>query len=167
MFLVSCGSTSEVRTPAGAAVMPGRKFARVMVRDFKLATSSSEEGPSRAGTYFADRITLELNKTHRFAQVSRNARPSPDTLVIDGVITKYEKGSIEKRLWIGMGFGMAVVEADVKFSDNKGGMIGTIRVDKHSWPLGGALAAMQEPEDFINGAAEKIAQEVVKWQDEI
>jgi len=162
ILFTSCGSTSELRTLSGAAVGATQKFARVTVRDFKLSTPEMGEKANGARAYFADRIAAELTKAHRFASVTRNGKAAGDTLVIDGVIRNYEEGSRQKRFWIGMGFGMALVEADVEFRDSKGVLFGTVKVDKHSWPLGGALAASQDPEDFMNGAAEKIAQEATK-----
>jgi hypothetical protein len=132
------------------------------VQDFKLSAPDGGEKASYARVYFADRIATELNKTHRFAGVSRNGKLGADTLMISGVITKYEEGSRQKRLWVGMGFGKAVVEAKVEFRDGKGMKLGEIRVDKNTWPLGGWIAAAQGPEDLIDGAAEKIAEEAAK-----
>jgi len=82
--------------------------------------------------------------------------------VISGTITKYDEGSVTKRMLLGMGFGMALLEADVEFRDSKGLSIGTIKVDKNSWPLGGGLAAGQDPQDLMKGPAEKVAEEAAK-----
>ena len=162
IIFTACGSVSGLQGPHGAAVTPARKFSKISVQDFKLAGPEVGEKVNAAKRYFADRIVTELNKTRRFASVGRNVKPDANTLVIDGAITKYDEGSLQKRLWLGMGFGMAFLEATVEFRDSKGMKIGTIKVDKNSWPLGGGLAAGQDPEDFMNGAANKVAEEAVK-----
>jgi hypothetical protein len=59
-------------------------------------------------------------------------------------------------------YSAGTVKASVNFRDSKGSSIGVIKVDKNSWPLGGGLAAGQNPEAFMNGAADKIAEEAVK-----
>ncbi len=33
-------------------------------------------------------------------------------------------------------------------------------MDKNSWPLGGVIGAVEKPEDFMEGAAEKVAEEM-------
>ena len=162
-FLLSaCGSTSTLQGSHGAAITATRKFSKVTVQDFKVAVlKHADEAASTRGS-FPDLIAGEIKKTGRFSSVSRNAKPDARTLVIDGVVTKYDKGSASKRLWIGMGFGMALLEANVEFLDSKGAKIGNIKVDKNSWPLGGAIAAGQNPQGFMNGAADKIAEEAGK-----
>lgn len=142
--------------------MPARKFTSVTVQDMKLATPQVGEKVNAARIYFADHIAIKLKKTGRFASVARNAKPRADMLVIEGVITKYDEGNMAKRAFVGMGFGMAFVEANVEFRDGKGVKVGSIKVDKHSWALGGWIAAIQNAEDFMDEAADKIAQEAVK-----
>ena len=46
--------------------------------------------------------------------------------------------------------------------DSSGAVVGKIKADKNSWALGGGVAAAQNPVMFMNGAAEKIAEETVK-----
>ncbi len=82
--------------------------------------------------------------------------------MISGTITKYDESSVTKRMLLGMGFGMAVFEVNVEFRDSKGGPIGSIKVDRNSWPLGGGLAAGQDPQDLMKGPAEKVAEEAAK-----
>ena len=139
-----------------------RKFSKVTILDFRVSVSEHAEEAASSRVVFPDRIAAEIKKTGRFASVLRNARPDADTLVIDGVVTKYEEGSISKRIFVGMGFGMALVEADITFRDGKGSNLGRIKVDKNSWPLGGAIAAGQSPDTLMNGAADKIAAEAAK-----
>jgi hypothetical protein len=62
----------------------------------------------------------EIRKTSAFASVSRNWKPGAGMLVIDGTITKYEEGKPMMRLFIGMGAGSSLFEADVLFRDEAG-----------------------------------------------
>ena len=94
--------------------------------------------------------------------MGRNRKPDANTLVITGNITKFEEGNSTLRLFVGMGAGSAFFESNVAFRNGGDGQIGTIKVDKNSWALGGGLAAAQNPTMFMNGAAEKIAEEAKK-----
>jgi len=162
LILTGCGTTSGLQGPHGVGTASARKFSKVTVQDFKVSVSehADEAGSSRVS--FPDLIAAEIRKTGRFSSVVRNATPDANTLVIDGVVTKYDEGSTSKRMWLGMGFGMAFLEANVNFRDSKGSSIGMIKVDKNSWPLGGGFAAGQNPHAFMNGAADKIAEEAAK-----
>jgi hypothetical protein len=160
--LMSCGTTSSLQATHGKALTSAQRFARVAVQDFKSTVSQQPEKISFARTYFADHIAAELKGRRKFSGVVRNAKPDANTLVISGTITKYEEGSVAKRMLLGMGFGMAVFEATVEFRDSKGVTIGTIKVDKNSWPMGGVIGAVEKPEDFMEGAAEKVAEEAGK-----
>lgn len=162
LFLTACGSTSGLQRPQGTSVTPTRKFSKVVVQDFKV---SVPEHAAKAGVTrgrFPELIVSEIKKTGRFSSVARNARPDSGTLIISGVVTKYDEGSAVKRGLLGMGFGMAFLEANVEFRDSKGARLGTIKVDKNSYPLGGWIGASQNPDGFMEGAANKIAEEAVK-----
>jgi hypothetical protein len=161
-ILTSCGTTSSLQGAHGAGLTSTRKFSKVTVQDFKNASPEMGEKINAGKVYFADRIATELKKRGNFSSVARNAKPDANTVLISGTITKYDEGSPQKRLWVGMGFGMALLEADVEFRDSEGVAIGSIKVDKNSWPLGGGLAAGQDPQDFMKGAAEKVAEEAAK-----
>jgi hypothetical protein len=132
------------------------------VLDFKISVPNKEGKASEAKVYFADRIAAEIRKGGKISSVTRNAKPDANTLVIDGVITKYEEGNPALRMWIAMGAGSAFFEADVYFRDSKGTTIGKIKVDKNSWALGGGIAAGQNPQAFMDGAADKVAAEAAK-----
>jgi|ERR1700730_2594555 len=162
LILSSCGTTSNLQGARGGAVTSTKKFSRVTVQDFKSSVSKEPEKVSPAKVYFADHIATELKKRGKFSNVVRNAKPDANTIVIGGTITKYDEGSVAKRMLVGMGFGMAIFEATVEFRDSKGLTIGTIKVDKNSWPLGGVIGAVEKPEDFMEGAAEKVAEEAAK-----
>jgi hypothetical protein len=162
LSLTGCGSTSGLKNAQGQAIASTRKFSKVTVQDFKLSTKEMGEKVTASKVYFADRIATAVNKSGRFSSVKRNATADANMLVIDGVITKYEEGNPTLRLFIGMGAGSSFFEADVYFRDSKGAVIGKIKVDKNSWALGGGIAAGQNPEAFMNGAADKIAEEAAK-----
>ena len=160
--LSSCGTTSSLQGAHGAALTSTRNFSKVTVQDFKSSAPEVGENINKGKVYFADRIATELKKRGKFSSVARNAKPDANTVVMSGTITKYDEGSVTKRMLIGMGFGMALLVADVEFRDGKGLAIGTIKVDKNSWPLGGGLAAGQDPQDLMKGPAEKVAEEAAK-----
>ena len=162
LFVTGCGSTSALKNSQGQAIASTRKFSKVTVQTFKLSLKEPEQNSKAAPTYFADRIASEIKKTGRFAVVGRDSKPDANTLVVDGVITKYEEGNSMLRLFIGFGAGSSFFEADVYFRDSKGAVVGKIKADKNSWALGGGVAAAQNPTMFMNGAADKIAEEASK-----
>ena len=163
LILTSCGTTSSLQDPHGATITtPSRKFAKVTVQDFKATILDKEGKAGAAQISFADRIATAIKKSGKFSNVGRNAKPDANTLVIDGTITKYEEGKPALRLFIGMGAGSSFFEADVEFRDGKRTSIGKIKVDKNSWALGGGVAAGQTPQTFMDGAADKVAEEAAK-----
>lgn len=161
-ILTSCGTTSSLQDTHGKALASARKFTKVTVLDFRSTDLKHPVKVNQAKVDFANYIAAELKKRGNFSSASRNAKPDANTLVISGTITKYEEGSVAKRMLIGMGFGMAIFEATVEFRDSKGTVIGTIKVDKNSWAMGGVIGAVEKPEDFMEGAAEKVAEEAGK-----
>ena len=164
LSLAGCGSTSGLQNQQGQAIASTRKFTKVTVKTFKLQLEDKEPemNSEKSPAYFADRIAFEIKSKGRFASVGRDTKPDANTLVIDGVITKYHEGNPMLRAFIGMGAGSAFFEADVYFRNSEGNIIGKIKADKNSWALGGGLAAAQNPTMFMNGAAAKIAEEAVK-----
>jgi hypothetical protein len=161
-LLTACGTTSGLQNTQGGVITSTKKFSKVTVQNFKLSLKEPEQNSNAAPVYFADRIASEIKTKGRFAAVERNSKPGPNTLVIDGVITKYHEGNSMLRLFIGMGAGSAFFEADVYFRDANGNVIGKVKADKNSWALGGGAAAAQNPTMSMNGAAEKIAEEASK-----
>ena len=161
-LLTACGTTSGLQNTKGGTIISTKKFSKVTVQNFKLSLEEPEQNSNAAPAYFADRIAGEIKTKGRFGAVERNSKPDPNTLVIDGVITKYHEGNSALRFFIGMGAGSAFFEADVYFRDANGNVIGKIKADKNSWALGGGVASAQNPTMFMNGAAEKIAEEASK-----
>ena len=162
VLLAGCGTTSDLQTAEGIKVPASGKYNKVLVQNFKVAVPEHAQEAASSAMLFPDAIAAELRKERHFRSVSRSGAADVDTLVIDGVVTKYDEGSQSKRMWLGMGFGMAFLEATVRFSDSKGRVIGTIKVDKNSWAMGGGLAAGQNPHSFMEDAADKISEEAAK-----
>lgn len=73
------------------------------------------------------------------------------------------EGSAALRFWVGLGAGNSYFDATTEFRDADGRMLGRILTDKNSWGLGGAIAAGQTPETFMNSAAQKIALEARRF----
>jgi hypothetical protein len=105
LSLTGCGSTSGLKNTQGQVIASTRKFSKVTVQTFKLSLKEPEQNANVAPTYFADRIASEVKKTGRYAVVGRNSQPDINTLVIDGVITKYEEGNSMLRLFYRNGRG--------------------------------------------------------------
>jgi len=162
LVLAGCGTTSGLQSSQGTAITSAPKFSKVSVRDFKVSVKEHREMAASSALAFPDRIASAIRQGHKFAAVARNSAPDVNTLMIDGVITNYDEGSTAKRIWLGMGFGMSFLEATVTFRDSKGNVVGNIKVDKNSWPLGGGIAASQNPHSFMDEAAEKIAEEAAR-----
>ena len=170
--LSGCGTTSALRTPDSRVLPNLSKYTKVIVLDFKDGTMKNikdakkhlayQETVMNAGKNFADRIASEIRKTTIFDEVSRAQLPE-EAIVISGVITRYEEGSSAMRFWVGMGAGSSYLDAEVNFGDNLNQQeLGTIKVDKNSWFLGGGLASGQTVEAFMQVASQKIAKELVR-----
>jgi len=189
LALAACGSTSGMkRSDDATATSQGEqsksaqtaaiaadfaKYTRISVMDFKseLAKKSSNQAKqdvadgkaADAGKRFADKIATGLSQSGAFSEVARNDS-KPGDLVIQGEVTKYKEGNRAIRLVVGLGgMGSANFDAIVRFVDGDSGKeLTQITVDKNTWFFGGLMAAAQDVEDFINSAAEKVAEETIK-----
>ena len=168
-MLAGCGSTSAMKT---AVISEGEvaqeikpdftMYDAVLVKDFGDGTKKSNL-PEFAGRNFADRISAAIKSSGVFNIVTRDATDISDekTIVVDGDIEKYKEGSSAMRLMVGFGAGSSYFDANVNFSDSESGeMLGNIEVDKNSYPLGGSIAMTQTVDNFMQGAAEKIAEQL-------
>ena len=163
LLLASCGTTSSMKDAQGTTISTStRKFSKATVLNFQSSVAGTDGKVAAAQIYFADCIASETKKTGGFKSVTRGAKPDADTLVIDGTITRYAEGSAALRLMIGLGAGSSYFNAKVNFKDSQGKALGEVLVDKNSWVLGGALAATQTPQTYMEGAAKKIATEARK-----
>ena len=154
----SCGSTSSLQTPAANGIEQAR-YSKVLVKDFSATVMDQKQQVKVAQSYFPDRIAQELRKTGRFNSVTRSGSADAKTLVINGVITRYSEGNAAMRMLVGMGAGSSYFDSQVMLQNNRKKLLGTVKVDKNSWALGGGIAAGQTPTTYMDGAAKKIAKE--------
>jgi len=163
------GSKEEQKAAIGASFA---EFTRISVMDFNSELKApprneakravAESKTAAAGKRFADKIAAGLSGSGMFTEVVRNDA-KPGDLIIKGEVTKYKEGNRAGRLLIGFGAGSANFDATVRFvNGTTNEEISQISVDKNSWFLGGLLAAAQDVDDFIDGAAEKVAEETIK-----
>ena len=159
-LFVSCGTVSDMKPTEGISE---KKYSKVVVRNFKYTEEGGEDG-IHSTTEFPDKIRSEITAKNVFTSVSRNAKPSSDTLVIEGEVTKFVEGNPALRAIVGFGAGSSYFDANVRFIDGGSGkVIGNLEAGKNSWVLGGGLAAGQTAKSFMNGAAKKVSLESVKF----
>lgn len=161
-ILVSCGSTSSLPKEVSSG---GRTFSKVLVKNFSTTVTDPKVSAKvkSAQVNLPDIIAGELRQSGQFSSVARTGKPGPQTLVIDGSITNYDDGNAAMRLLVGFAAGNSNFDANVTYSDARGVPLGSIKVDKNSWALGGAVAMTQDAASFIPGAAEKAAKEALKF----
>jgi hypothetical protein len=168
-LLTGCGTVSHV-TPVANQELKLQKYERVLVLDFaddvsgKVKSKDQEKKKAElalATRAFPDRIAVELSMKKAFREVTRSGSADDQTLVISGIITRYEEGSSVARLLVGMGAGSSYFDATVDFKDGMTtNLLGSQKVDKNSWGLGGGLAATQTPDTFMREAAKKLAEDI-------
>ena len=171
-LLAGCGTTSGIKRPAGSAATALAQYDRVVVKDFADRVSGSvrieDQEQARAAMQdvsrtFADTIVEEIRKTGVFQQVSREGTPAPATIAVTGDITRFERGSAGLRAFVGHGAGRSEFDALVELRDAESNqLLGTVVVDRNSWPVPGAMGASQTADTFMRGAAKKIASELQK-----
>jgi hypothetical protein len=163
-LLTACGTTSGIKTPESVPLMDLAAFDRVVVSDFGDATKEQSAQSKNSAREFPDLIVEQVRAAGGFASVERGGDPSaPGTLLVTGNVTRYSEGNAAARALIGLGAGSSYFDAAVELRDGKSqAVLGSIEVDKNSWPLGGILAATQTPRTFMEGAAKKVAEELKK-----
>jgi hypothetical protein len=160
LLFCSCGTVSELAATSGPVAA---SYSKVVVKDFNYKGASDEPSGPASATTFPEYISTELRKNGSFASVSRTNKPAAGTLVISGDVTRFVSGNAALRLIVGMGAGSSYFDADVHFTDGSTGkQIGSMKVDKNSWVLGGGLAAGQTPDSIMQGAARNVAKEAAK-----
>lgn len=175
LILMACGTTSAlIPMDETSVILDANLYNKIVVQDFidrthkkknKLQSKRRKKTMSLATQRFADKVALQIEKTGAFEQVTRqtteNYAPSEDYLLVKGDITRYSKGNTLLRVIIGYGIGLAFLDAEVKLYDaNTNRQIGTFKVDRNSWLLGGILAIAQSAEFFMHRSAVKIAKEI-------
>lgn len=166
--VTGCGSTSRLAREADAPTLDFSGYPRVAVGSFGSRPAVDVPAARRAvyeaevkaaGQRFATMVVSELRRYGIAADVVRE-RPA-SALYIEGDITRYKDGNAALRFLIGFGAGSSYFDATVRFVDGDSGrQLGSISVDKNSWPLGGLVAAAQDADSHMQGAAAKIAEQV-------
>jgi hypothetical protein len=173
LLLAGCGTTSSLKAAGGTGsvqVPELSAYARLLVSDFQDEASEKAKPKVKplvtpkiqaAQKLFADQIAAVTTAAGGFSEVLRTGGADASTLVLRGAITQYDEGDATLRLLIGFGAGNVNFDARVELYDGgTGNLIGSWLVDKNSWALGGAVAAGQRPEDFMQQAAAKIGTEL-------
>ncbi|HEV2434994.1 MAG TPA: DUF4410 domain-containing protein [Verrucomicrobiae bacterium] len=169
MILSGCGTVSEV-TPTAGKDLDLRKYDRVLVLDFadgvidkvRPGAQAKKKAEMAIRTKsFPDRIAIALGEKNVFKEVARTGSPDSQTLIISGTITRYTEGDAIGRLLIGLGAGSSYFDATVDFKDGTtSDILANQKIDKNSWVLGGGIAATQTPDEFMQEAAEVLAEDL-------
>ena len=173
IVLTACGSTSKMQRASDAAEIDLSAYSTIVVADFANRPAKPPKGDKRvaydaevaaASQRFGQMVLNELRAIGVRGEIVRGDA-APGALVIGGEITRYKEGNAALRLIVGFGAGSSYFDATVRFVDaDSGRELATIAVDKNSWPLGGALAALQDSDSHMQGAAARIAEEVAIYQ---
>jgi len=169
-MLTGCGTTSSLEAPAEAGVIDLTPYARLLVQDFSdeaTARAKPEAQPllkpklDAAVKVFPDQIASVTRANGGFREVAREGATDDQTLILRGAITQYDEGNAALRWVVGFAAGNVNFDARVELVDGASGKtLGTWKVDKNSWALGGGIAATQTPEGFMQEAASKIGTEL-------
>lgn len=178
-FLAACGTTSSLQqAEPSAEKIDLTAYQHVVIADFEDEATenkvfkSNEKGQAKkaeyradvkaAGVTFAEYVQAELDKLNFLESVSRGDEAAGEgALLIDGKVTRFERGNAAAKFLIGLGAGSTYFDALVRVRDaSTGEELGTIVVDKNSWVLGGVISASQNVEGFMRGGAQKVAREV-------
>jgi hypothetical protein len=180
MLLVGCGSVSDLQPTKPGTSADLRRYQKVVVHSFTNTIEVTQKDPAEAARAraqleaatrkFNTQVTEEIRLSGAFAEVIRGETAVPDSIVIDGVITRAVEGSKAARLWVGFGAGNAYFDATLQVRDGSTGeLLATLVVDRNSWGGGGLLAAEQTMDSFMLEAAKKVASDlaVAKMQGRI
>src|SRR5262245_12190923 len=139
------------------------KFKGKTPKEIEDNRSAYQSDLETSAVHFADMLVAEISKTNLYQTVQRGAEQKERTLLIDGDITRFDRGDSMARLWIGFGAGSAYFDAVIRARDAVSGkVLGEVVADRNSWALGGGIAAGQSVETFMTDAAKKVASELQK-----
>ncbi len=177
-MLAACGTTSSLQqTEASAEKIDLTAYQHVVIADFADEATENKvfkadaKGQAKkaeyradvkaAGVTFAEYIQAELEKLGFLESIARGGEAGEGALLIDGKITRFERGNAAAKFLVGLGAGSTYFDAVVRVRDaSTGAELGTIVVDKNSWVLGGVISASQNVEGFMRGGAQKVAREI-------
>lgn len=165
-ILSSCGTTSSLREEGSASNISNLNFSeynKVIVKDFKneVPNAANNSLVEADGKKFAIMIVDKIKEKDTFDEVLYNGKVQDKALLIQGAITEYEPGNAALRAMIGFGAGSSNFDADVNILDNKSKKkLASMKADKTSWALGGAIAAGQNIDVHMQDVAQKIADEI-------
>lgn len=173
LMTTGCGTTSALKSGSSGGLESVRQYGGVSVLDFADRTpkeTAKNKAPSEVaermrerGRHFSDLIAAELTRTGAFEKVTRSETALPGTLVVAGEITRLKEGNSSLRFWVGMGAGSSYFDATVRILEaDSQRELGQVAVDKNSWALGGGLAAKQTVDNFMEGAAKKVAADLAQ-----
>jgi hypothetical protein len=169
-LLSGCGTTSSLEAPKATGYIDLTQYGRLLVQDFadEATTRAKPEAQpllkpklDMAVKLFPDQIASVTRANGGFEEVTREGVAGEGTLVMTGAITQYDEGNAALRWMVGFAAGNVNFDARVELVDGGSGKtLGTWKVDKNSWALGGGIAATQTPEGFMQEAASKIGTEL-------
>lgn len=171
-LLAGCGTTSGIKRPGGTDPAALTQYDRIIVKDFadRVTPRTTPEYQDQTRQVmqdvtrtFADMIAEEVRRTGVFQEVARDGTAAPGTIAVTGDITQFERGRGALRTFLGHGAGRSEFDAVVELRDaDSNRLLGTVVVDRNSWPLPGAVAGTQTADSFMGAAAKKIASELQK-----
>lgn len=171
LLLAGCGSISGLTHEAVDAPMRISDFNRVEVIDFSASDAHHYDDAKKQADFdadlaearhgFADKIAEAIKTSGAFAEVARQPGDGA-ALRVTGDISRFDKGNLVARGLTGFA-GQTHFDATVTISDARSGrVLATLKVDRNSWPLpiGASLSTLQTTNFFMNGAAQKIADQL-------
>lgn len=169
--MTACGTTSSLENKEGpGTVISLAPYSQLLIEDFAddaTAKAKPEAQPllrpklEQAVKLFPDQIASVVKAAGGFTSVSREGVPDASTLILRGQILQYDEGNAALRWLVGFAAGNTNFDANVQLVDGgTGKAMGSWKVDKNSWALGGGIAATQTPEAFMQEAARKIGDEL-------
>jgi hypothetical protein len=171
LAVAGCGSVSGLKPEAGATTKIA-DYRRVEVLDFSASGGEKFPDAAKQAAYdaslavarkkFADKIAEAITATGSFDEVSR--QPLADgALRVSGDITRYDEGNIVERGLTGFAGETHFVAVVTIVDATTGKQIARIDVDRNSWPLpvGASASTLQTTNFFMEGAAKKVAQELL------
>lgn len=169
--MAACGTTSSLQEASGTgSTIDLTPYQTLLVEDFTDKATDRAPPEARptlkpkldtAVKLFPDQIASVVQSGGGFAEVSRSGKPGAGVLILQGAITQYDEGNAALRWLVGFAAGNTNFDADLTLVDGATGKpLGTWKVDKNSWALGGGVAATQTPEAFMQEAAKKIGSEL-------